>query len=256
MNMPQEQIPFKIEITADGSPTLRLGNGGESMHHSGGAATETCYIYQSVMEQAYRVLPGSSTCVVGLGLGYIELCWALTVLSQASPESSLTSFEINEGLRADFNGWLEANTALESEKHKLYGEVFNSLQRVLKFPIEDAFVRQKLRENFKKYPLQSDLRQSLSKPKEAWNIVCYDAFSSKTNTELWTESFLQEFLNHCCAPDCVFTTYACTGNLKKTLSSSGFEVIKRPGFQGKRDSTLAFRGVFKQGLPPNSCRIF
>ena len=44
MNNEFAQTRFTIEITADGSPTLKLPEQGESMHHSGGAAKETDYI--------------------------------------------------------------------------------------------------------------------------------------------------------------------------------------------------------------------
>lgn len=255
MNRSEEQLPFKIETTADGSPTLRLENGGESMHHSGGAASETCYIYQSVIEQAYQILPDSSTCVVGLGLGYIEICWALSVLAKPGAGGSLTSFEINETLKNDFVHWVEDHSSFDREKKKLYEDVYRSIQKVLMRPIEDHLIRQRLRENFEKHKIQADLRRSLRGEKK-WNIICYDAFSSKTNTDLWTDSFLQNFLTSGCAWDCVFTTYACTGALKKALSFNGFHVIKRPGFQGKRDSTLALRGIFTQGFQSNFSQIF
>ena len=45
------------------------------------------------------------------------------------------------------------------------------------------------------------------------------------------------------AENCVFTTYACTSVLRKTLTENGFQFLKRPGFSGKRESSLATRAL-------------
>jgi len=260
MNRDQEQTSFHTEATGDGSPTLRLSGGGESMHHSGGAASETCYIYQSVMAEAYKILPSAQTCVVGLGLGYIEICWALVSLNQNLTNPQLRSFEICKELRDGFSSWL-VNLGYEETNTNLYSQVCHSLQRILKVPTDEVSVRKTLQEAFKVFPVQEDLHSFVRKKEfnplqYQSHIICYDAFSSKTNSELWEESFLHDFVSAICAQDCVWTTYACTGTLKKVLSESGFTVIKRPGFQGKRDSTLALRGIFKQDFPRSLSRTF
>ncbi|MBY0451839.1 MAG: hypothetical protein K2P92_02310, partial [Bdellovibrionaceae bacterium] len=77
------------------------------------------------------------------------------------------------------------------------------------------------------------------------NLICFDAFSQQTSQELWSPDFLTRFLAESAHEDCVLTTYACTGHLKKALRDNGFEVIQRPAFRGYRDSTLALRGRFK-----------
>ncbi len=92
------QIGFLIETTKDGSPTLRFQNQGESMHHSGGAAAETNYIYGDLISKTLQVLKQDcKTCVVGLGLGYIEIAWAQALISQnlrSDDLLTLDSFEI------------------------------------------------------------------------------------------------------------------------------------------------------------------
>lgn len=74
-----------------------------------------------------------------------------------------------------------------------------------------------------------------------YNAILFDAFSGKSTPELWTEDFLRRILSYFSAPFCVFSTYACTGVLKRILADSQFAVEKRPGFQGKRHSTMAIR---------------
>ena len=92
--------------------------------------------------------------------------------------------------------------------------------------------------------LHADLLK-LDIPQIHWNVICYDAFSQNTIQPLWQAEFLDSFIKKYESSDCVFTTYACTGVLKKVLTKNNFELIKKPGFSGKRESTLAYRGKFK-----------
>lgn len=241
-----EQMRFTIESTNDGSPTLRLPDQGESMHHSEGAASETFYIYKSVIQEASRLLGRSKTCVVGLGLGYIEISWAQVISNTEA--HSLTSFEIEESLRSNFVSWLD-NSEGSSAESNIYSDIHRSLES-LGVSAQQEQVKQNLKENFQVFPIEHDLRDFVKEEKPyRWNIICYDAFSSKTNQDLWTEDFLKKFVDNHCEEDCVFTTYACTGLLKRVLVSRGFEFIKRPRFKGNRDSTLALRGKLKAYLP-------
>jgi hypothetical protein len=77
---------------------------------------------------------------------------------------------------------------------------------------------------------------------DKYQVIFYDAFSSRCENQLWSQDFLSTFIDKACAENCVFSTYACTGNLKRALKSAGFQVILREGFHGKRNSTLAVRG--------------
>lgn len=237
------QTSFTIETTKDGSPTLRLPDSGESMHHGAGAAGETAYIYRSVIDQVQDIKPDAKTCVVGLGLGYIEICWAQ---HPSTRPGGLTSFEIDEGLKSAFSGWLRGSSEVRA--------VYDQICAALAIP-EPAIknLKEKLRLNFETNPIQADLRQHSGSVR--WNTVCYDAFSSRTNQELWTYDFLDSLIKNNMATDSVLTTYACTGVLKKVTADNGFHFIKRPGFHGKRDSSLALRGLFKE-YEPNFCRTF
>jgi hypothetical protein len=72
--------------------------------------------------------------------------------------------------------------------------------------------------------------------------ICYDFYSSKQDPELWSEDFLKSFLKRFADSEiCFFSTYACTGVLKRALAQHNFTVIKKPGFCQKRDSTLAYK---------------
>jgi tRNA U34 5-methylaminomethyl-2-thiouridine-forming methyltransferase MnmC len=76
---------------------------------------------------------------------------------------------------------------------------------------------------------------------QKYECIFYDAFSSKTSPHLWQESFLLDFFAKACAANCIVSTYACTGALKRALKASGFEVILLEGFLGKRNRTMGVR---------------
>jgi tRNA U34 5-methylaminomethyl-2-thiouridine-forming methyltransferase MnmC len=73
------------------------------------------------------------------------------------------------------------------------------------------------------------------------NCIFYDAFSKKMDPQLWNETELQNILAKLTAPKCVLASYAATGALNRVLKNLGFHLTGRPGFEGKRESTLAER---------------
>lgn len=247
MNKERTQTPFILESTQDGSPTFKIKNGGESMHHSGGAATETQYIYKTPIEWALGLLNECHVHVVGLGLAYIEISWAIELAKlnkHKKIQSSLTSFETELSLVKNFEGWLRKQK-VNSDSFEVYDQICN----YLKPEASIADIKSILLNNLEKIKVKGDLRVDYKNSQKA-HVICFDAFSSKTSQELWSESFLNEYLKTSAEENCVFTTYACTGVLKRALKDNGFKLHERLGFKGKRDSTFAVRGVFKDVETP------
>lgn len=210
------------------------------MHHSGGAAAETVYIYGDVLEKAHYILRDScKTCVVGLGLGYIEICWALSLLRlglEPSGHISFHSFELVPGLIENFKSWIYTE-----QSRLIYDDIVTKLNPKVSLQDVKKILRKALQSG-------SELNGDFSKletHRHQYNVICYDAFSRKTSEPLWQKEFLETFWHDFAAFDCVVTTYACTGILRKTLLEQNFSFFKRPGFCGKRDSTLATRGKFQ-----------
>ncbi|WP_413567991.1 MnmC family methyltransferase [Bdellovibrio sp. HCB117] len=243
-------IGFEIEITGDHSPSLRLlqsvdplKDRGESMHHSGGACAETLLIYGEPIKETLKKIEKPHFLIVGLGLGYIESVIAREALLQnknAADVGLITSYESVPELRDFFFQWIHGET------HSLHSEVINTYEQMLESVIGETgispeTVKSFLCEHFRKL---SDISGSLSKEAKLvskYHCILYDAFSSKTSPFLWEEEFLNSLLEQVSASQCVLSTYACKGSLKRALKSHGFEVIVREGFQGKRNSTLAMK---------------
>ena len=248
MNKERTQTPFTLELTQDGSPTLKMPNGGESMHHSGGAALETQYIYKTPIEWAFKHLGEVNVHVVGLGLGYIEISWAVEFLKTRkfkNCQSRLTSFEVELELVENFKSWFLQSTKTSETKLDIYNTICQHLDSEV--PIND--IKQILSKNYENSEILNDLFIDYKKSNKA-HVICFDAFSSKTTQNLWSEDFLNKYINQCAEEDCIFTTYACTGVLKRALKNNGFVLNERLGFKGKRDSTFAVRGLFKGVATP------
>jgi len=277
---------FEIELTADGSPTARLKKQGyeknsepklidhetrlESMHNSQGAASETAYIYTlpfKLMQKFYEnknsqsSLSSMNILVVGLGLGYIELSLLLQIYKfHLKPNRfKLASFEKVDELKNNFQKSILGLSQNYNQQNQQ-----SSLEKLYDLIIEKIFEQQVEKIEFTKKQYIEFIKNTLSDSSDQWSFykelalttqlnekyqfVAFDAFSQKTDEPLWSEEFLNYFLTTICDQNCIFTTYACTGVLKKTLIKNGFIFIKRTGFKGKRDATLAIRGDFSTDL--------
>lgn len=248
-------IGFEIEITADGSPSLRLLQSvdpttykGESMHHSGGAHAETQIIYSQPILEVLKNTKNPSFLVVGLGLGYIELCIAKESLQLGKAPQDIeriTSYESVPELKEFFMAWLYGQVDLHPEVQGVYDLLISYIIQGTSLSSEDL-------KNFLKFHFKSvnDIQGAILQDSvftQTYSGIMYDAFSSKTSPHLWEEEFLKRLLKESSQENCLFSTYACRGALKRALTENAYELIIRDGFQGKRNSTLGLRGSFKRG---------
>lgn len=227
---------YELVLTADGSPTFKdLGSdSAETMHHRGGAYSETQLIYGDPLRIALK--DGARRFLsVGLGLGYNEILVAVECLrNSVSPrEAHLVSFESEDILRSSFKNWLSGE---ENEVYQNIASFFNFDTLKIKH-----WLNQSLESNNwqVKHALNNDVFLDLKEPSDC---IFYDAFSSKTSPELWAEDFLNAFFEKICSANSVVTTYACTGALKRSLKKQNFELLLKPGFNGKRTRTMGIRG--------------
>jgi len=235
---------FEIIWTEDGSPSLRDLHvpTKEAMHHSGGAWSESLYIYAealSLFQSKFQRSIKEPFCVasIGLGLGYNELM-TLSALN-GSDFGQILSFEKNELLEESLLSWLAERPSPFSE---LYDHVFNLCQHRWKGTPSKARMLSFINEKrwFFAGPLESPWG-GIKAPKS--HLIYYDAFSKKSNDALWDYNFLESFLRERADRPCVFASYACTGALNKVLDQLQFTRLEKPGFHGKRNSTLAWRDL-------------
>ncbi len=268
----QKYNDFEIEWTADGSPTLRCKffdqervseKKPESMHHSKGALTETEYIYLKPFQEflSQSTCTASTIAIVGLGLGYIDLFFLNELLKITSlnvkKNYHILSFEKNKDLIQKFTEWMYRSPHVVI-KSDIYDSILIQINKNYSSSGADLERMKKLFQVNQNSNIQWQMADELNQNFNLQNLnlqnttpfqfVAYDAFSQMTDHPLWTENFLDFFLSQMCDQNCVFTTYACTGVLKRTLQKNHFKFIRRNGFFGKRDATLAVRGSFIQHL--------
>lgn len=235
--MKQPKRRFEYELTRDQSPSLRLylddsdESKKELMHSSAGAATETQEIYGRAINAALNVMKAEDIhfLVVGLGLGYIE---ALIADKTQGWAKSVVSFEVQSDLVQNFKDWLN-----DRKMDVIYDQMLKSVTGHT-----NKIALQKLN-----HFIQGDILLDYKQLDKKYHVICYDAFSSHTDSELWSTEFLVHFINHSVNEDAIFVTYAATSSLKKALKQTGFQIYKMPGFSGKRESTYAARGRFISG---------
>jgi S-adenosyl-L-methionine-dependent methyltransferase len=239
---------FQFEPTEDGSPTARILTEGadgpsEAMHSLRGAFSETVYIYGAALEKASQERFSPRVLSMGLGLGYVELL-ATAIALRDSKAVEGESFEIVPELRDYFRAWLTEAGACPEDFKATYEEICRRTSHEI-FKDDGARsseIRQALAGAVTggQWRLREELT-GVTEFEKQFGTICFDAFSSKSTPDLWTEDFLRAFLQKTAASAAVLSTYACTGALKRALKSEGFEIHIRQGFSSKRDSTFAFR---------------
>lgn len=230
---------LEIFITEDGSPTLsfkRADGYAEKMHHSGGALEESLYIYHHGLVRALDLGFPPRVISVGLGLGYNELI-ALAEFSRRGLKGKVWSFEALPELRGGFRDWLSA-PGVGSQFGGILEDVCARVATKLGIPDLKKQAAQALKKDT--LELREHFPDDAKSVRDA-GVVFFDAFSNKMSPELWLELDLENNLAPLLAPRTLLCTYAKTGALKRVLKKLGFVMEERPGFRGKRDSTLAVR---------------
>lgn len=239
-------MEFHFLQTEDGSPTLKLGSKplaeAEAMHSSKGAFSETVYIYGHAIETTIMHGFPLSFLSLGLGLGYNELLTTSLLLKHGCDFTKVhgQSFELVTELNENFKAWLSCD-----EVDLKFQKTYDSICELCSKHTDQDFHKiksalQSLVAN--KQWVLSDALNSESVPLQKISCFLFDAFSSKTSPELWSEDFLNSFLETTSHDQALLATYACTGTLKRSLIKNNFKVEIRPGFAGKRESTFAIRG--------------
>ncbi len=235
MSNSQSPISYEILQTGDGSPTLSL-SGGEKMHSMEGALSESLYIYGNGLRRAMQDFTPARVLSMGLGLSYNE--WIALALAEKGNSQSLVidSFESQEFLNQSLKSYLiDESSALTD----CYEFIVSSV--ATEFELEARDLKQKGKAAWEKgdWSLHSNLPKKNQQP-YSFSCILYDAFSSETDDDLWSEEHFEKFLDEYCDPQgCLFTTYAATGKLKRSLQKKGFLFEKKAGFGKKRESTLA-----------------
>lgn len=233
---------FEVIFTTDGSPSLRVVDASgyfEKMHHSEGALSESLYIYGDALEETLKRGWPLHVVSLGLGLGYNEMITAAKAIQYgiAPEDARIFSFELEPLLIDELAKWLNGRNA---QFGHLYDHILRQLANETNLKAEIILQWLKTAHLKNTWQMRGTFLEHVDGVSDV-SCVLYDAFSNKMSPELWMEETMSSVFNKICAKTCVFSTYAATGALKRALKNTGFQLLERRGFAGKRESTFAMR---------------
>ena len=217
------------------------------MHSLQGALSESLYIYQPAIQVLNQKTGLKSALSIGLGLAYNEMIFAAEAIRGNWSSFYLESFESQGLLREGLIQWLDS-----PHPSPIYHSSWQWVSH--HYQIEPQQIKNFLSRSMEEKRWK--IRQILGPDTifdHKFNCILFDAYSSKTSPKIWTETALSDFLRKVVAtPEglCVFSTYAATGALTRSLKRHGFQVQIRKGFGRKRESTWGFMAGPTEGVPP------
>lgn len=255
------ELSCQLLETDDGSYSLRYSAAESSaltepMHSSKGAWSETLTIYEPALRIAIESKISNSPlriASIGLGLGYNEIL-SVGLFLQAGfdiHDFQILTFESCNDLSQSFRNFFDKSVCTDTPSLTSLFQVYRDIcERVANHCRIDG---DKLKDSLEKLitnggmrfygVLNSALLAALDKQTAQSHCILFDAFSPDSSPDLWAEELLSALVAQLADPSCVLASYASRTVLKKILRQAGFHLEKKPGFAGKRESTLAIRGT-------------
>lgn len=244
----KQNISVFFQTTSDDSLSLKLKKcekESELMHSTGGAFSETIYVYSPVVEFIINHKLDPIFISIGLGVGYIEIMIVAFLMAKSphllkSNLFCIQSFESENIFIKFFKGYfLEENVPdsfricydkmldLNSKHFLVAKEALKSEIRKIILNSKIIFHKEFLEDSKMKYPAHG---------------IFFDAFSAQSSPDLWEDRVLKNvFHGQNCSPIASFATYASRTILKRILKENCFILKKKKGFLGKRECILAER---------------
>lgn len=220
----------RIRITEDGSTTLELIGKNENFHSTHGAIQESEHIFikNGLLKKAkeQKVI---SIFEMGFGTGLNAL---LSLLFSSKKEIKLNyltleAYPVETELLEKLNFSERLNLSLELEKQFKALHIVGWNQQII---INPNFIFEKRKVKLEDFKF----------PKEAFDLVYFDAFNPDLQPELWTEEIFRN-VYLAMKPQGILMTYSAKGKVKRALKASGFTLNALPGPPGKREITQAIK---------------
>jgi tRNA U34 5-methylaminomethyl-2-thiouridine-forming methyltransferase MnmC len=212
-----------IELTGDGSQTLRNPDLNVTYHSSRGAIGESRHVFiRHGLDYVAAVRKEISILEVGFGSGlnaFLAFLFAQDNTGLHIDYTGIEKFPIPEETVLQLN----YPEALEAGKHQ---EVFHRMHR------EREFVQG----NYSFTLRAEDIRTFTLEKK--FHLVFFDPFDPLTQPEMWYPETLQRIRDHLHS-GAILVTYSSRGQFRRDLKVVGFEVEKLVGPPGKREMVRA-----------------
>ncbi|WP_197231077.1 tRNA (5-methylaminomethyl-2-thiouridine)(34)-methyltransferase MnmD [Novipirellula artificiosorum] len=231
-----------IQITDDGSRTLRTNEGGYTFHSCSGALTETRHVYfhNSGVEERISARLDTSVLEIGLGTSMAMLMTVDAAIANGTPlryvaiEQAWLPAQIMNQLQCDswvsdpdlvhrYMSWRERLEVKHGRElpfgPAIYGWDAGAQQRI-QIHLADA----------------SDWNSD----SEPFDAIYFDPFAPQDNPGLWSGPMLKK-MHSMVRPGGTLVTYCVKREIRDRLSEVGFDVQKAPGPVGGKREVLVGR---------------
>ncbi|NNC83830.1 MAG: tRNA (5-methylaminomethyl-2-thiouridine)(34)-methyltransferase MnmD [Flavobacteriales bacterium] len=217
---------WRIEPSADGSPTLYSHHFKSHFHSIHGAIQESEHVF--IEHCLQRIGHREITLIeIGFGTGLNALLSLIFAMDNGIHTTYHTyeAFPLPEAIysQLDYCRLLDCED-LKSSFIQMHASSWDA-----PLTIGDHLTLVKHQEDF----LQADFPEGV-------HGVYFDAFGPGTQPELWNEEMFER-LYGVMEKGAVLSTYSSKGDVRRAMQSVGFEVEKVPGPPGKREMLVAFR---------------
>jgi tRNA U34 5-methylaminomethyl-2-thiouridine-forming methyltransferase MnmC len=200
---------FEIQTTEDGSLTIYDTLFNETFHSKYGARSESEYVF--IEQGLKKFLDVSEINILEIGFG-TRMNTLLTLLNK--PIEQKIYYEAIELF------------PLQQELVELYSESLPEKELYLKLMKAKWDEEQAITPNFILFKRNENITK-LTYNKN-FNLIYFDAFSPKTQPELWSVEVFEQIYKHS-HPGSAIVTYASSGVVKQNLRNAGFIVERLPG---------------------------
>jgi len=222
---------FEIITTGDQSPTVRHPRFGETYHSTYGALTESRHVFiEAGMRYFLDQFPERSFLRIfemGFGTGLN----ALLTLLEAHRRTVKVHYTSIEKFPLDNVDDL-ASYLSSGERHLFAALHASPWDETVE--ISPGFILEKR---------LGDIH-SWAWPAGVYDVIYYDAFSPRTQPELWTPALFRAMFE-ALRPGGIWVTYVAKGQVRRDLQAAGFEVERLPGPPGKREMLRAVKPLKK-----------
>ncbi len=221
-------VKFELLLTKDGSFTLFAPELNETFHSTHGAIQEAMHVFIGNGLQYFKNNSDLNILEIGFGTGLNALLTYLSADRQLY-RLNYTSIETNP-LKQEIVKQLNYISVLNNPQAAFIFEQLHLVPWDVVNNINEFFVFQKIHQKIQEISLET----------HAFDLIYYDAFGPRAQTEMWTKELFSKMFE-CLKVGGILVTYCAKGQVKRDLRSVGFMVETLPGPPGKREMTRAIK---------------
>ena len=225
-----EETTPSLELTDDGSATLRHPFFGETYHSLRGAVGEARHVF---IANGLAALDRDTVRILEIGFGSGLNAWVTLEYARGRNMGiDYTALELYP---------VASNVAdrLGYTTDPLFAALHNAPWNT-KAAITDSF-------SLTKYYTDATLPGNEWEHKN-YDIIYFDAFAPDTQPEMWSPEMFAR-LYSALSPGGILVTYSAKGTVKQALRAAGFKVLRLPGALGKRHMLKAIKETEPTSYP-------